>query len=77
MKDAHGPVAQRAARLIILVGHRSFAGIVDKSIGGQIITWNFSLMMAAWKLAPALAAARTIVLKPADQTPLSALRFGD
>src|SRR5271163_2830376 len=43
----------------------------------QIIPWNFPLMMAAWKLAPALAAGCTIVLKPAEQTPLSALRFGE
>lgn len=43
---------------------------------GQIIPWNFPLMMAAWKLAPALAAGCTIVLKPAEQTPLTALRFG-
>lgn len=40
---------------------------------GQIIPWNFPLMMAAWKLAPALAAGCTIVLKPAEETPLSAL----
>ena len=44
---------------------------------GQIIPWNFPLMMAAWKLAPALAAGCTIVLKPAEQTPLSALRLGE
>jgi acyl-CoA reductase-like NAD-dependent aldehyde dehydrogenase len=42
----------------------------------QIIPWNFPLLMAAWKLAPALAAGCTIVLKPAEQTPLSALRLG-
>src|SRR6201999_869778 len=52
---------------------------VKEPIGvvGQIIPWNFPLMMAAWKLAPALAAGCTIVLKPAEQTPLSALRFGE
>jgi phenylacetaldehyde dehydrogenase len=44
---------------------------------GQIIPWNFPLMMAAWKLAPALAAGCTIVLKPAEQTPLSAIRMGE
>ncbi len=44
---------------------------------GQIIPWNFPLMMAAWKIAPALAAGCTIVLKPAEQTPLSALRLGE
>ncbi len=44
---------------------------------GQIIPWNFPLLMAAWKLAPALATGCTIVLKPAEQTPLSALRLGE
>jgi len=44
---------------------------------GQIIPWNFPLLMAAWKLGPALAAGCTIVLKPAEQTPLSALRLGE
>jgi phenylacetaldehyde dehydrogenase len=43
---------------------------------GQIIPWNFPLLMAAWKLGPALAAGCTVVLKPAEQTPLSALRLG-
>jgi len=44
---------------------------------GQIIPWNFPLLMAAWKLGPALSAGCTIVLKPAEQTPLSALRLGE
>ena len=44
---------------------------------GQIIPWNFPLLMAVWKLAPALASGCTVVLKPAEQTPLSALRLGD
>ncbi len=44
---------------------------------GQIIPWNFPLLMAVWKIAPALAAGCTIVLKPAEQTPLSALRLGE
>ncbi|QBD81666.1 aldehyde dehydrogenase family protein [Ktedonosporobacter rubrisoli] len=43
---------------------------------GQIIPWNFPLQMAAWKLAPALACGNTVVLKPAEQTPLTALRLG-
>jgi acyl-CoA reductase-like NAD-dependent aldehyde dehydrogenase len=43
----------------------------------QIIPWNFPLLMAAWKIGPALAAGCTIVLKPAEQTPLSALRLGE
>jgi len=44
---------------------------------GQIIPWNFPLLMAAWKLGAALACGNTIVLKPAEQTPLSALRLGE
>ena len=44
---------------------------------GQIIPWNFPLLMIAWKWAPALAAGCTIVLKPAEQTPLTALRLGE
>jgi len=44
---------------------------------GQIIPWNFPVLMAAWKLGPALAAGCTVVLKPAEQTPLSALRVGE
>lgn len=42
---------------------------------GQIIPWNFPLLMAAWKLAPALAAGNTVVLKPAEQTPVTALEL--
>jgi phenylacetaldehyde dehydrogenase len=42
---------------------------------GQIIPWNFPLLMAAWKLGPALAAGNCVVLKPAEQTPLTALRL--
>jgi phenylacetaldehyde dehydrogenase len=44
---------------------------------GQIIPWNFPLLMAAWKLAPALAAGNTVVLKPAEQTPLAALYLAE
>lgn len=44
---------------------------------GQIIPWNFPLLMAAWKLGPALAAGCTVVLKPAEQTPLTALLLGE
>jgi phenylacetaldehyde dehydrogenase len=44
---------------------------------GQIIPWNFPLLMAAWKLGPALACGCTVVLKPAEQTPLSALKLGE
>jgi aldehyde dehydrogenase (NAD+) len=68
----------------------SYAGWADKlgyagygpdpqplGVAGQIIPWNFPLLMAAWKLAPALAAGNTCVLKPAETTPLTALLLGD
>jgi len=44
---------------------------------GQIIPWNFPMLMQAWKLAPALASGNTVVMKPAEQTPLTALRIGE
>jgi aldehyde dehydrogenase (NAD+) len=44
---------------------------------GAIVAWNFPLLLASWKLGPALACGCTVVLKPAEQTPLSALRFGE
>ena len=46
-------------------------------VAGQIIPWNFPLLMLAWKIAPALAAGNTVVLKPAETTPLTALVFAD
>jgi aldehyde dehydrogenase (NAD+) len=46
-------------------------------VAGQIVPWNFPLLMLAWKIAPALAAGNTVVLKPAETTPLSALLFAD
>ncbi len=52
--------------------HREPVGVV-----GQIIPWNFPLLMAAWKLGPALATGCTVVLKPAEQTPLTALRLAE
>src|ERR1019366_9390686 len=57
----------------------AFAGRVARPLGvaGQIIPWNFPLLMLAWKIAPALAAGNTVVLKPASTTPLSALLFAD
>ncbi len=44
---------------------------------GAIMPWNFPLLLASWKLGPALACGNTVVLKPAEQTPLTALRFGE
>lgn len=62
------------------ISDANFLAVVKREpvgVVGQIIPWNFPLMMAAWKVAPALAAGCTIVLKPAEQTPLSALRLGE
>ena len=60
-------------------GAKYLAYTVREPIGvvGQIIPWNFPLLMAAWKLGPALATGCTVVLKPAEQTPLTALRLGE
>src|SRR4029450_13890182 len=57
----------------------AFPGRVPSSLGvaGQIIPWNFPLLMAAWKIAPALATGNTVVLKPAETTPLTALLLAE
>jgi aldehyde dehydrogenase (NAD+) len=57
----------------------AFPGRVARPLGvaAQVIPWNFPLLMLAWKIAPALAAGNTVVLKPASTTPLSALLFAD
>jgi aldehyde dehydrogenase (NAD+) len=68
----------------------SYAGWADKlefaglgpdprplGVAGQVIPWNFPLLMLAWKIAPALACGNTVVLKPAETTPLTALAFAD
>ncbi|HZB46789.1 MAG TPA: aldehyde dehydrogenase family protein [Pyrinomonadaceae bacterium] len=62
----------------IPVGGQMFNYTLREPIGvcGQIIPWNFPLLMAAWKLAPALAAGNTVVLKPAEQTPVTAMELG-
>jgi aldehyde dehydrogenase (NAD+) len=54
-------------------------GTSSKALGvaGQIIPWNFPLLMAAWKIAPALAAGNTVVLKPAETTPLTAMKLAE
>jgi phenylacetaldehyde dehydrogenase len=58
-------------------GHFAYTLREPVGVVGQIIPWNFPLLMAAWKLGPALAMGCTVVLKPAEQTPLSALRLGE
>lgn len=57
----------------------AFPGRKAKPLGvaGQVIPWNFPLLMAAWKLAPALACGNTVVLKPAETTPLTALKLAE
>jgi aldehyde dehydrogenase (NAD+) len=54
-----------------------FAGLAPHGVCGQVIPWNFPLLMLAWKVAPALAAGNTVVLKPAEYTPLTALAFAE
>ncbi|WP_126975736.1 aldehyde dehydrogenase family protein [Frigidibacter oleivorans] len=54
-----------------------FPGQAPHGVCGQVIPWNFPLLMLAWKVAPALAAGNTVVLKPAEWTPLSALAFAE
>ena len=57
----------------------AFPGRKAKELGvaGQIIPWNFALLMAAWKIAPALACGNTVVLKPAETTPLTAMKLAE
>jgi acyl-CoA reductase-like NAD-dependent aldehyde dehydrogenase len=60
-------------------GDNDVALIVKEPLGvvGVVVPWNFPLMMACWKLGPALAAGNSVLLKPAEQSPLSALRLGE
>ena len=60
-------------------GDKMLAYTLREPVGvcGQIVPWNYPLLMAAWKIGPALAAGCTVVLKPAEQTPLTALRLGE
>jgi aldehyde dehydrogenase (NAD+) len=56
---------------------KEFPGYAGVGVAGQIIPWNFPLLMLAWKIAPALAAGCTVVLKPAEFTPLTAILFAE
>src|SRR3954462_10657207 len=67
-----GDVIPVAARDVLCYTQREPVGVA-----GQIIPWNFPLLMACWKIGPALAAGAPVVLKPAEQTPLSALPLGE
>jgi aminobutyraldehyde dehydrogenase len=59
-----------------IAGHTSMIRRDPVGVVAQITPWNYPLMMAAWKLAPALAAGNTVVLKPSEQTPLTTLKLG-
>ncbi len=81
-RDVDIPLA--AAHFLYYAGwsdklHYAFPGAEVRSLGvaGQIIPWNFPLLMAAWKIAPALAAGNTIVIKPAEFTPLTAMKLAE
>ncbi|PYY19879.1 MAG: aldehyde dehydrogenase [Acidobacteria bacterium] len=57
--------------------HQEFPGYAACGVVGQVIPWNFPLLMLAWKIAPALATGNTVVLKPAEFTPITALAFAE
>jgi betaine-aldehyde dehydrogenase len=73
--EYYGGLATKIHGETLTVPDNALSMVVREPVGvvGQIIPWNYPLLMAAWKLAPALAAGCTTVLKPAEQTPLSAL----
>jgi aldehyde dehydrogenase (NAD+) len=79
-RDIDVPLAQRHfyyhAGLAQLM-ESELPGMVPHGVCGAVIPWNFPLLMLAWKVAPALAAGNTVVLKPAEYTPLTALLFAD
>jgi aldehyde dehydrogenase (NAD+) len=79
-RDIDVPLAQRHfyyhAGLAQLLD-TEMPGMAPHGVCGQVIPWNFPLLMLAWKVAPALAAGNTVVLKPAEYTPLTALLFAD
>jgi aminobutyraldehyde dehydrogenase len=70
VRTMHGAVAGE-----YLAGHTSMVRRDPIGVVGSIAPWNYPLMMAAWKLAPALAAGNTVVLKPSEQTPLTTLKL--
>ncbi|RIK72146.1 aldehyde dehydrogenase [candidate division KSB1 bacterium] len=77
--EYYGGLANKITGEVNPVNPRAFDFTLKEPIGvcGQIIPWNFPLMMAAWKIAPAIAAGCTVVLKPAEQTPLTALKLAE
>ncbi len=79
-RDIDVPLAQRHFYFHAGMAQLMEAELPDRAalgVCGQIVPWNFPLLMLAWKIAPALAMGNTVVLKPAEYTPLSALLFAD
>jgi betaine-aldehyde dehydrogenase len=76
--EYYGGLATKIHGETLEVPDNALSMVIREPVGvvGQIIPWNYPLLMVAWKLAPALAAGCTVVLKPAEQTPLSALALG-
>jgi len=77
--EYYGGLANKVTGSVMPVPANALSFTLREPVGvaGQIIPWNFPLLMAAWKLAPAIAAGCTCVLKPAEQTPLTALEFAN
>ena len=75
----YGEAIDKVYDEIAPTGHDAHVSIVREPLGvvGAVVPWNFPLMMASWKLAPALATGNSVVLKPAEQSPLSALRLAE
>src|SRR6185436_11169584 len=75
--EFYGGMATKIHGETMSVPANSMSFVLREPVGvcGQIIPWNYPLMMAAWKLAPALAAGNTCVLKPSELTPLTALKL--
>jgi betaine-aldehyde dehydrogenase len=71
-RDIEGKLAGEYVRGYTSMIRREPVGVV-----GQIAPWNYPLMMAVWKIGPALAAGNTVVLKPSEQTPLTTLRMAE
>jgi betaine-aldehyde dehydrogenase len=77
--EYYGGLATKITGDVLSVPAQAVALAVKEPVGvaGQIIPWNYPLMMSAWKIAPALAAGCTVILKPAEQTPLSILALAE
>src|SRR5580692_10035558 len=77
--EYYGGLANKVTGSVLPVPANALSFTLREPVGvaGQIIPWNFPLLMAAWKLAPAIAAGCCCILKPAEQTPLTALEFAN